>query len=319
MRKLLLFGILLVFLLTAAAPAAPARSEAAGPDLSTADELINAVNALRAANGLSPYTPNAILMGIAQRQAEYMASIGTWTHAGPDGSRPHERALAAGYLVAGDLSQGGWFSENVGLVNDPTVDGIIQMWMSDAPHQNTMLSPTLRDIGAGVTVSGNTYYYVIDCGLSTGGTPVAYTPRASLPTGTILPNTPNADGSLIHIVRQGDTLYGIAFAYNVPLNDILALNGLTLEATLYTGTKIYIRAAFTPTATLPTSTPTRFPTSTLWPTSTATPTLTPLPPATPTPILSPGLPLTTTAGIVGLIVLLALGAAALFTLAGRKK
>lgn len=319
MRKLLLFGILFAILLTAAALAAPAPGEAEGPDLSTADELINAVNALRAANGLIPYTPNSILMGIAQNQANYMASIGTWTHTGPGGSRPYQRALAAGYPLAGDLSQGGWFSENVTFgVNKTAADAVLE-WQGDAPHLGTMLSPTLRDIGGGVAVVGNTYYYVIDCGLSTDGTPVVWTPPAYLPTRTILPNTPNPDGSVIHIVQKNDTIYGIAFAYGVSPSDILGLNGLTANSTIYIGQKIFIRISFTPTATLPTSTPTRFPTATLWPTSTATSTVTPVPEVSVSPIPLPGLPLTATAGIVGLIVLLALGAAAFPTMAGRKK
>ena len=322
MRKLALLGLLVLLLTTTAhrtGSASPALAEFEGPHLSTADELINAVNALRAANGLIPYTPNSLLMGIAQNQANYMASIGTWTHTGPGGSRPYQRALAAGYPVAGDLSQGGWFSENVTFgINKTATDAVLE-WQSDAPHLGTMLSPTLRDIGGGVAAVGDTYYYVIDCGLSTGGTPVAYTPPAYLPTRTILPNTPNTDGSVIHIVQKNDTIYGIAFSYGVSPGDILAVNGLNTNSTIYIGQKIFIRMAFTPTATLPTSTPTRFPTATLWPTSTATATVTPVPGVPSTPIPSPGLPFTATAGIVGLIVLLAMGAAAFLTLAGRKK
>jgi uncharacterized protein YkwD len=48
----------------------------AAPDFSTAYELIEAVNNLRADRGLYPYTGNSILMSIAQTQAEYIASIG---------------------------------------------------------------------------------------------------------------------------------------------------------------------------------------------------------------------------------------------------
>src|SRR5574341_2423242 len=76
-------------------------------------DLIDAVNALRASKGLAAYQVNSILMQTAQAQAEYMSSTGNITHYGPDGSRPFQRALAAGYPVAGDLSLGGWFSENI--------------------------------------------------------------------------------------------------------------------------------------------------------------------------------------------------------------
>jgi uncharacterized protein YkwD len=320
MRKFAVLGSLIALLLVAAVQSAsPPLDMHDTSHLATAYELINALNSLRLTNGLTPYNSNSILMGIAQNQAEYMASIGTWTHTGPDGSRPYQRALAAGYPVAGDLSLGGWFSENVGLGIDLTVDGIIEMWMGDAPHQNTMLSPNLVDIGAGVAISGNTFYYVIDCGLSTGGTPVVYTPPAYLSTGTTIPNTPNNDGSIIHIVQKNETLFGLALSYGVPLDDILVLNGLTTTSIIYIGQKIIIRVAFTPTPTLPTSTPTKFPTATLWPTSTVTVTSTFLPTMTTSANQSPGLPISVTAGIVGLIVILALITAAFFAFLGKKK
>ncbi len=330
MRKFATLALLLVFCLTAAAPD---FSVNAAPNLSTAYELIDAVNTLRAAYGLAPYTVNPILMGIAQGQAEYMASIGSWTHTGPDGSTPSQRAQAAGYPVAGDLSLGGWFSENVIYGMDLTAAEAVQRWTGDAPHLTTMISTTLKDIGAGVAVVDNTYYYVIDCGLSTGGsgnvastpstpnrTPAAPTStRYGAATATILPSTPNADGSVIHVVTKGDTLYGIAFAYGVALKDLLALNNLTANSTIYIGQKIIVRGAYTPTATLPTTTPTHFPTATPWPTSTPTSTASPLPPATPTLARSPGLPASAAGGAVILIIVAAVIVAGAISLMGRKR
>ncbi|MBU4224279.1 MAG: LysM peptidoglycan-binding domain-containing protein, partial [Chloroflexi bacterium] len=78
------------------------------------------------------------------------------------------------------------------------------------------------------------------------------------------------DGSIIHIVRKGDTIYGIAFAYGIPVEELLRLNGLTLDTFIYVGKQLIIRPVFTPTPTSPTSTPTRRPTATPWLTSTAT-------------------------------------------------
>ncbi len=129
-----------------------------------------------------------------------------------------------------------------------TAEDAVKQWTQDDPHLNTMISPVLQDIGAGVAVSGNTYYYVIDCGLSTGGTPAAFTPPPSYnpPQPTLIPNTPNADGSIIYIVKSGDTLLGIAISYNISLDDLLALNGLTIKSVIYTGQKIIIRRAIYP-------------------------------------------------------------------------
>jgi uncharacterized protein YkwD len=105
MRKLFpVLGILLLALTISTSPRLAHAEFAYLPNISTASELIEAVNTLRASYGLSPYTPNSILMGIAQRQAEYILSIGTGTHIGPNGLRPFQRALQAGYPVAGDLN-----------------------------------------------------------------------------------------------------------------------------------------------------------------------------------------------------------------------
>lgn len=284
---------------------------------STAQALIDAVNALRVAHGLSPYRVDPILMSIAQAQAEYMASIGTWTHTGPDGSRPYQRALAAGYLVAGDLSQGGWFSENVIMGYKMSAEEAVQAWLGDEAHKNTMLSPVYRDAGAGVAVVGNTYYYCLDVGLSTGGTPVVYTPFGNTPTPTIIPNTPNPDGSIVHVVQPGEILLAIAAAYNVPLADLLRLNNLTVNSVIYPNQKIVIRPAFTPTPTQPTPTASLLPTLTPWPTS--TPTTSPLVSQTATPagIRPSSLSNANAAALIGLILLLALGLAALVALFGQ--
>jgi LysM repeat protein len=105
--------------------------------------------------------------------------------------------------------------------------------------------------------------------------------------------TPQADGSIIHIVRENETLINIALAYNLPLKDLLELNNLTTQSVIFPGEKLIIRKAFTPTPTAaitdtPTprpATPTRRPTRTPTPrppTVTAT-VFVPSPTATPVP------------------------------------
>jgi uncharacterized protein YkwD len=259
------------------------------PRMSAPSEVIDAVNDLRSSHGLPPYNPNSTLMTIAQAQAEYNLSIGTISHTSADGLRPFQRALQSGYAVAGDLNLGGFFSENITAGIGMTASDAVTQWTQDDPHLNTMISTNLEDIGAGVAVSGNTFYYVIDCGLSTGGAPAEFTPPPSYihPKITVVPNTPNADGSITYIVQSGDTLLGIAIAYNISLDKLLGLNGLTSKSVIYTGQKILILAAFTPTPTLPTLTPTGLPTITPWPTSYLTMTRTLIPPtATPSPAVA---------------------------------
>ncbi len=298
---------------------AQANTREQNPALSSASELISAVNALRATYGLAPYQTNSILMSIAQTHAEYMAASGVSSvHTDAQGRLPYQRALDAGYLVAGDLSLGGYFSENVTGGAGQTAQDAVNQWMGDSAHKTTMLSGTLEDVGAGVAVVGNTFYYCLDVGLSTNGTPVAYTPDVPLAPSTpaIIPNTPNADGSIVHIVKVGDTLGSISLAYHVPLEDILSLNGLTATSTIYENQKIIIQAASTPTPTQPTSTPTIPATPTPWPTSTATATATELPP-TPTP--SAGMPINAAGGAVVAILVSAVVLAGIVALIGRKR
>ena len=319
MRKLpLSLLILSLFLLISFSPLVARAESITAPQLSSPAELIDAVNALRATYGLPPYTPNSILMGTAQRQAEYNLSIGTITHISADGLPPFERALQAGYPVAGDISLGGFFSENITAGVGMNAEGAVENWTGDAPHLNTMISSNLQDIGAGVAVAGNTYYYVIDCGLSTGGTPATFVPPPiyKTPVATLVPNTPNADGSVTYIVQRNDTPLGIALAYGLTLNELLALNSLTAKSVIYPDQIIIVRAGYTPTPTQPTGTPTERPTITPWPTSTPTSTKTPLPP-TPTP--SSGLPVSSARGAVIVIAVAALVIAALLALLGRKR
>lgn len=289
------------------------------PRYSSPAEVIDQVNGLRASNGLPGYTINSILMTIAQQHAEYMAAIGVSnTHYDAQGLRPFQRALAAGYTVAGDLSQGGFFSENVAGGVGMSAAEVVTLWMGDKPHLDTMVSPYLHDIGVGVAVVGDTYYYCLDAGLSTGGTPVAYTPPPPLYTSapTIIPNTPEPDGSLTYTVQPSDTLLGIAIAYDISLTELYSLNGLTQKSVIYPGQIIIIRAPFTPTPTQATSTPTRLPTMTYWPTASRTSTNTPYPP-TPTP--SPGLPTPAAQGTVLSIAAAALILSGAIALLGRRR
>jgi LysM repeat protein len=290
------------------------------PHFSTPSELIDAVNNLRAYYGLSPYTPNAILMDIAQVQADYNLSIGTITHYSSDGLRPYQRALQAGYPVAGDLNLGGFFSENITAGVGMSAAEAVDQWTRDDPHLNTMISSNLQDIGAGVALAGNTFYYVIDCGRSTGGLPATFVPPPTFhtPVSTRVPNTPNADGSITYIVQPGDTALGIALAYGISLNDLFTLNGLTERSVIYPKQQIIIRSSFTPTVTLLTATSTVRPTITSW----VAITITPIPTQSPTIIIPTqvtGIPISAARNTIILIVFSAIIIAALLVLLGNRQ
>jgi uncharacterized protein YkwD len=316
--RLLSIISILVFLLGSSPAQSVQAKPVTAPLFASAYDLIDAVNSYRAQNGLPAYATNSILMGTAQAQAEYMASIGTVTHTGPGGTSFSDRLIAAGYsfvfrsenIISGSSSASGW-----SLVTSSS-------WADDL-HQHTLLSPDLRDIGAGVAVSGGTGYYVIDCGGSGGGS-VSYTavPGSTQVIGgggaatpvIVLPNTPKPDGSISHLVQPGETLWSIAIAYKTTIVELKAINRLA-DDNIYPGDTLMIF--------LPKATETPAPTATATPFPTATPfifwTVTSSPEPTATPI--PTSPVAGGSGtlIVGVIIIAAFVAAGAMTAAGARK
>ncbi len=320
-----LWWVMAWLLLLSAMPAQVSARRPSSPEMSAGD-VIDAVNALRAAHGLPAYTVNSILMGTAQGQADYMASTGTITHTGPGGVSVTQRLLAAGYPLAGDLSLGGFRSENIVGSPGMTPQQAVDAWTGDAPHLNTMLSPDLQEIGAGVAVADGVNYYVIDCARPLGAGDLAvYTPGAEAQFSggedIIVPvamSTPDAQGNLYHEVKSGQTLWSIAIAYGVKINDIRRLNNLDPNSTvIQLGAKLLIKKvgtatpAPTATATLEAATSTPQPTADL-----SSPTAMLLPTATVPPNESG---MISTTGAVAAIVIVALAAAALVAWAGRSR
>lgn len=260
-------------------------------------DLVNAVNALRAAYGLPAYGINSILMFTAQNQADFMAATGNVTHSGAGGSSFTERLLAAGYPLGGDLAAGGFRSENIISGTDAmSAQGAVDAWMGDAPHQNTMLSQNLTEIGAGVAIVDGRVYYVIDCARpSTSGAPVAVGSQV-VESGPVVPaseavirpvvlSTPDTSGDVIHEVQSGQTLWQIAISYEVKIDDIKRLNNL-FDNNIYPGDKLLIKKNVPPATTVapletapPEATATVVPSATLPPTLTATATAMPPAPA----------------------------------------
>jgi uncharacterized protein YkwD/LysM repeat protein len=241
--------------------------------LTSAMDVITEINSFRSSFGLPPYQINQILMSVAQAHSDYQASIGTVTHYGPDGSRPFQRALSAGYPVAGDLTLGGFFSENIAAGENFSASDVVSSWQSDAPHLNTMLSSNLQDIGAGVTVAGDYIYFTIDVGLTSSNEQISttigesaptYIPNLSYGSNKVYTSTPGSDGAIIHVVQLGETIWSIAQIYEVSETEIITLNGLKNNL-IYVGDNLIIKPPFTPTPTI------NIPTSTQQITTTPTP------------------------------------------------
>jgi LysM repeat protein len=273
---------LLIFFLLLMSAALPLSREGLAQSETPVD-LVNAVNDLRALHGLEPYQIDPWLMAYAQEHAEYQASIQTGTHLHSDGTLPLDLGLIEN--VAGGTE---------GVVTVAIV--VYEIWV-DWGHRHTLIGYSTGSIGAGMALSenGQVYYTVNVC-------PGEQSEEITSPLATLSPalplvtSTPNENGSIIHTVRYGDTLWTIAHSYGVTVNDICRLNGIADDAILiYPGQNLLIRPASTimPSPLDETISPTPTPrettltfTETLTPTQTAisSPTNT----VTPSPTISAG-------------------------------
>lgn len=276
-------------------------------------ELVAGVNDLRAAKNLPPYETNSVLMSIAQSQAEYISGAGVMTHFNASGVPPFQRAIAAGYSVAGNLLQGGSFRENIGSGTALTVSGIVGIWQADADDLQTMISSDLKDVGVGVAVVNGVTYYVLDAGVS-AAVSITSTPLSGTQPVEMVISTPLEDGTVYHIVQANDALWSIARNYNTTIEALKLLNRLQSND-IYEGQKLLIRKPEVKTAT-----PTVMPTATFGiPTSTATHPVSPTTPPTATPLPAPPTSPQSGGMALGIIILAALIAAGIGSRLGSKK
>jgi len=289
MRK---YFLNLLLILALAAQFLIPQSAAKAQSVSTSD-LIALVNGIRTAYGLPALTTNSILMSTAQWTAETMVAQGIYDHLTYHGYPDVRTRIANAGYCGGSTA---WATENWAAgYSGHTISDIQSQW-ADYEHMLPMTEANYTDIGAGIAVDSNgATIYIVQaayCGSGSSGSSsgssgaVSYT---AVPTTQfvepVVTATPQDDGSIVHTVKYGQTLYTIAVWYGVTTDQIKTLNGLTSN-TIYEGDKLIIRG--TPTITVtPTVTPTVFrPTRT--PTATPQPT-TPMPTVTATPTPKPSL------------------------------
>lgn len=322
MKRILPILLSLLFLTLSLLPSigadAQPRPFSANP---AAADLIEAVNALRESNGLDPYRKNPILTEIAQRHADYVASTGVLTHFDAAAKRPYQRALDAGYEVAGNLSTGGYFAEAIYSGRDASFEEVVSAWQENSSDANAILFPGYQDVGVGIAAADGITYYILNAGSE--NVPVTGTPSQAVATGTMgtgtalvgVVNTPQANGEIFHIVQKDEALWSIALAYDTTIEELKRLNNLASDA-IFEGQRLLIRRAATetPTATAaPVTATLGIPTSTS--TQPAPPTETP----TQTPVPAAPVSAQRSGAAVGVIVLTALLAAGLGAFLGRKK
>lgn len=226
--------IALLLVLVAIGPARPARALLNSDPMA----IISAVNYLRAANGLPPYTVDPALMDFALEHSRYQASLHTATHQHSDGTTVWQRGM----------------DENIamGTLGYLTPEYAVYTIWADAVHMKTMIGYATGSVGAGVADDGANEYFTLDVrpggGLlpdpSTGGTPDPNaTPTKPIPLVPLLTVTPRIDRWIIHTVGYGQSMWGVAIAYGVKMDQIRAWNSMEADTTeIYAGQKLYIIA-----------------------------------------------------------------------------
>lgn len=248
------------------------KTPKAAPAAGNAYDVISLVNQVRASNGLAPLQANGSLMAAAQAHSDYQASVGSVTHSGQGGSDVKSRAIASGYGGGAAVS----VTENIYGGMNASPQQAVSWWQGDGLHLNTMLSSKAVDVGAGIASGGGIVYYTLDVGYVSGqsdpgnssgagspggvSTPASSNPPSAPPaTNSFTPiqiATPGSDGSIIHQVEPGQTLWAIAASYKVNLDEINQINGFNESTVIYPGQKILVRGAEYLEVTPPTDVPT---------------------------------------------------------------
>lgn len=203
-----------------------------------ASQVFQLVNQVRANYGLVGFTYNGRLAAAAQEQANWMAVNVQYVH-NHDGSTPQTRAQSAGYS--------GRVSENIVGGTDLTPQQGVIWWQNSPTHFNTMISTRYTEAGVGVAYGADQNFYVLVVG-NPGDTPPppqqsAQPESAPAFVAPIVLASPREDGSVVHRVLTGQTLWAIAARYEVPLETLLLYNNLTEDSFLQPGDELLVRLA----------------------------------------------------------------------------
>lgn len=250
----LLIGLFSLNFFVQAVPCIPSKiiSVRAAANTVTASDLISLINGMRTANGLGALAVDSSLMACAQNTADTMAQYSMSWHIGDVSSR----VSTFGY----NNGNKAFATENF-MIGPTTLANIQSSW-SDANHMIPASSASYCHIGAGVSseVNGKVYYVVQaaypgnveGCGFSSAGSKTTSSGSASgsvsnqsiIDASQIIKSikiaTADANGDIYHTVENGQTLWGIASAYEVSEDEIAAWNNVSDKASLSLGQKLLI-------------------------------------------------------------------------------
>ncbi|WP_369251607.1 CAP domain-containing protein [Streptomyces sp. R41] len=117
----------------------------------TANEVIALTNAERTTAGLPPLSGDLLLTTAAQAHSADMVARAFYSHTSPDGSRPWDRAAAAG-------STRRTIGENIACGQRSPAE-VVRGWMNSPGHRANILKPDFTHIGIGLAGGGKAGTY----------------------------------------------------------------------------------------------------------------------------------------------------------------
>ena len=220
----------------------------------TAWDLIGLVNGQRGGYGLGALAVDQALMNCAQSTAQTMADYRMSWHIGDVSGRVSQ----FGYNNGGRA----YATENF-ATGPSSLDQIASVW-ADPTHQIASSGGKYCHIGAGVAEANGVTYYVIQAAYPATGTGCGYSgsassassPAAAGSTGnavaalpvfdmsqviaSIKIAEPDSDGMVYHVVQNGQSLWSIASAYGVKIDDVAAWNQIKDPAAIALNQKLLI-------------------------------------------------------------------------------
>ncbi|MGW4073457.1 CAP domain-containing protein [Streptomyces asiaticus] len=109
--------------------------------LRLASEVIALTNAERVAARLAPLSPDPRLTAAAQAHSDDMVARDFYSHTGPEGHQPWDRARAAGATHRG-------IGENIAC-GQRSPEEVVRGWMNSPGHRANILKPDFTHIGVG--------------------------------------------------------------------------------------------------------------------------------------------------------------------------
>jgi LysM repeat protein len=219
-------------------------------DSGAGQQVLQAINAARAENGLASLAENSLLDQAAQNHVDDMLTNYVYGHYGSDGSTVQVRVARTGY------SSAPWVSENWVSASDPS--GAMRWWMNDYIHRVNILTGNWHEIGIGVGSRGSEMIFVTVFSAG-GGSGVNSEVMAAAAPQQEEPPPPSIHieqvavppEGLDYTVEGGDTLLAIGLRYGLPWERIANANGLTERSLLQIGQAVHIPGSGTPAAPKP--------------------------------------------------------------------